>query len=100
MILLLGQRERRQPFTVGGRHVGALRDQRRDGVHVVVGGGQVQRLPARGVGGVDVRASANQESRDQLEIARQRRVQRRVAVRVARSRRDIGALREQQLDDL
>ena len=61
-------------------NVGALRDQLLHRVHVVVGGGEVQRPPALRVGGVDVGAVADQQGGDELVVAGERGVQRRVAV--------------------
>ena len=43
MIFFLGHRERREPFAVTCGHVGALRDQRRDRIHVVVGGSEIDK---------------------------------------------------------
>ena len=83
MTFFLRNRQRRQSFPVARGDVGALRHERCDRVQIVVRGGQVQRPPAGGVGGVHVGAVADEQSRDQLVIAHQRRVQRRVAVRVA-----------------
>jgi hypothetical protein len=100
MILFRRERERRLGLAVGRVHVGALRDQRLDRVHVVVGGSQVQRAPALRVGGVDVGAVADEQARHELVVAGERGVQRGVAVGAPRSREDIGIVRDQQLGDL
>ena len=49
VVLLLRERQRRLPFAVGGDDVGALRDEGRHRVEVVVGGGDVERTPALGI---------------------------------------------------
>ena len=87
-------------FAVGARARRRPARSALDRVHVVVRGGEVQRAPALRVGGVDVGAVADQQPGDELVVAGQRGVQRRVAVGVARSRRDVGIVREQQLGDL
>ena len=60
----------------------------------------MQRAPALRVGGVDVGAVADEQAGDELVVAGERGVQRLIAVRVLRSRRDVGAPLEQQLRDL
>ena len=60
----------------------------------------MQRPPAARVGRVEIGAVADQQTGRHLLVRRERRVKRRIRVRVFRPRRHIGAMRQQQLDDL
>jgi hypothetical protein len=100
LILLLDERQGGFAVSVGGGNVRALCDQRAHCVEVVVRGGNVQRLPAGSVDRVDVGAGAEQEAGNEAVVAGERRVERRVAVRILRSRTDVGAPRQEQFGQL